>query len=129
MHIEYSVILEIVGPDLRPDAITRSIGIVPTDSWERGDEHVTGKRQEGVWKYCVYGETPIQLGDTIDQLMEVFARKHDVLKELAMQYECAVSCMVLASNDVGWCNLRVSHGTVSLLSKLNLSLEICIPYN
>lgn len=78
------------GDDLRPDAITQALGIVPHRGWSKGDP-IAGngvtlriKRPTGVWGLIPAGADPdedfdVQLGSLLDQLEALPPVLHELI--------------------------------------------------
>jgi Domain of unknown function (DUF4279) len=72
-----------VGDELDPDAVTRLTGVVPTQSWRRGDAHVarTGvtlkPRASSAWIYYTPTVFSVELPALLDDLLNMFEPKRD----------------------------------------------------
>jgi hypothetical protein len=119
------------GDQLDPTDVTRSLGIVPTESQKKGDKLIssTGKkasRRTGIW--CVKAQsTSLTLSDHVAELMNLFGQNKRDLK-LLKNVEDAYFDVFLATDQGGdsanSTTLSLQSSEVDFISSLGLSIQI-----
>jgi|SRR5579864_395766 len=118
--------LRISGEDLRPDEITRLLGIAPTRVHLRGEPRGHGKSCESVWERSLWLlQSP--LGDSrdpvehLDWLMRVLESKRSAVKGLRGKYAMDLFCGF--SSETGQGGFTLDAVTVHRLGRLGLPLS------
>jgi len=112
------------GDQLPLDDITSCMGIVPTESWQRGDPgKFNPSRPDAGW--CLYGPLPrseLSLDRHIDALLALLDDRSSVILDLGQQFEVWVQCVgYYSSSSPGF---HLSRHTVQRIAKLGLPIDV-----
>lgn len=119
---ETYALLRIVGPNVDPDELTRSLGIQPTQSVKVGSVHPNGTkpRKEGIWGLSTEGElSSTELEDHIRLLLD---RLKSTFKDhIPAGARSEIHCVWRSATGHG--GPVISSSTLARVSGANLDLD------
>lgn len=112
----------VAGFDGSPDAITRDLGLQPTEVWAKGDSWYPGRpRPDSVWHlHSTLPRTEMFMEEHLEALLTLIEPKAEAIGSLRSRYAVGISCVGYYRNEhPGF------HLSAALIARLHvLSLDV-----
>ena len=124
----------IVGDDLDPDKVTQLTGVIPTQSWRRGDAHVAATgvthkpRRTSAWISYTPTVFSVELPDLLDGLLDLFEPKRDevvaLLHRSQSRAEFSLHIQMSDQTPIGTISLETLKRIVAFEADLDVDLYV-----
>ena len=114
----------VVAETLPLEEITQAMGIVPTDSWQKGDpgQYVASRPDSGWCLYSALPRTNTDLMAHIESLLSLLAPRAKAVQELGQRYATYLVC-VGSYDETASPGLFIARESIALIASLGLALD------
>ena len=82
------VYFALTGDDLDPQAITKRIGVIPTETWKKGDKGKHKKLEYSCWRLSSNkGEEYLMVDRLVDEVINKLFDEIEIINELKSQFK------------------------------------------
>ncbi|HEU5314744.1 MAG TPA: DUF4279 domain-containing protein [Chloroflexota bacterium] len=126
MSDEFRVSLRVLGEDLDPDAVTRALGVAPSDSLRRGDPVTRGARRVhaiGLWSWDAGAPATAPLAEHLARIAARFGARARAIGDLAgAGLRVDVYCSYFAGGRLS--QIRLEPDALGALARLGVALTL-----
>jgi hypothetical protein len=81
--------------DCPPEDIGLRLGLVPTESWTKGDQWLPNKdRTYNCWQLCSpLPRDEVFLDRHLEALLKLIESKEDIIDKLSQEFQCGINCV------------------------------------
>lgn len=129
MSINTKVVLRVIGDSLRPEFVSKSLGLSAYESYSKGDVvplHPERVRPTGYWALRSEVDPKAPLSEHVDYLLNAIKGKDELLKKLISQcgLSASIYCGLFVSEEVEPLIFDLAPEQMKILSQAGLSLNV-----